>query len=845
VSFTVDRLTAEHLVDPLGLDLARPRLGWRIVDAQAGSRQAAYCLRANGWNGGRSRSGDTTDIAYPGPTGQRVEWQVEVWLDDGRSASSVPAVFEQGLATWSGDWICRPVPADAHDGNRPAALLRTGFRLASAVARARLHVTAGGLYEPWLNGARVGTDCLAPGWTDYRSRIRARTHDVTDLLQPGDNSLGVVVMDGWYAGYVGWDHLREHYGRTPVAKVELVVDLVRGEQIRVVSGPHWKGCHGPVRSGDLLGGEIYDARYEQPGWTQAGFDDSQWEHAWPDPGPAGAIVGTSCEPVRVMGEVAPVAISSGRPGSRIFDLGEQIVGWPRLTVTADPGTTVRLRCAEALDAAGELWTANLRGAACTDTYIAGASGGQAWEPRSTYRGFRYVEVTGPSDAEVTGVVAHSDIRPTGDFSCSSPDLTALWEAVRRTVRANLVSLPTDCPQRDERLGWLADAEVTLETASYFFDIGPLFAGWLADLRSGQSPAGAFPDVAPRLAHTGDGAPGWGDAGVAVPWGLWRWYGDRQVLADNIEAMARWPQWIASANPDGVWRHGRGRDYGDWLSPVETPKQLLATAWWARSCELVAASAGVLGRDDLRARAQNLLATVRAGYAREWVDLDCSPQQTGLLLGLAFGLLPDVDAARRRLVADVEEHGMTTGFQGVRHLLPQLTAAGRTDLAYAVALSEGSPGWLGMLRQGATSIWERWDAQTADPFLNSRCHAALGTIATWLHATVGGLTRHPGLVGWRRALVEPQPGGGVDWAQTTYDSRLGVYAVEWELADQVLEVYVEVPVGGEALVRVAGELAAPVAGLRTYLGRTTGLLPAGQWTVRIKQETQEQRRTLST
>jgi alpha-L-rhamnosidase len=634
-----------------------------------------------------------------------------------------------------------------------------------------------------------------------------------------------------------------------VAKVELVVDLTGGEQVRVATGPHWKGCHGPVRSGDLLGGEVYDASHERPGWTEPGYDDSQWEHAWPDPGPSGRIVDTPCEPVRVVKEVEPVAVLPGRPGKRIFDLGEQVVGWPRLTVAAVPGTVVRLRCAEALDAAGELWSANLRGAACTDTYLACAAGRQTWEPRSTYRGFRYVEVTGPPDTEVTGVVAHSDVRPTGDFSCSSPDLAALWEAVRRTVRANLVSLPTDCPQRDERLGWLADAEVTLETASYLFDVGQLFAGWLADVRSGQSPDGAFPDVAPRLAHTGDGAPGWGDAGVAVPWGLWQWYGDRQVLADNLEAMARWPEWIAAANPDGVWRHGRGRDYGDWLSPVETPKQLLATAWWARSCELVAASADVVGRDDLRRLARSLQGQVRDGFAREWADPDQSQQQTGLLLGLAFGLLPDVDAARRRLIADVEERGMTTGFQGVRHLLPQLTAAGRTDLAYAVALSEGSPGWMSMLRQGATSIWERWDARTADgfadPFLNSLCHSALGTVATWLHATVGGLTRHPGVVGWRRALVEPEPGGGVHWAQTTYDSRLGVYAVEWELVDEVLEVHVEVPVGGEALLRVAGELVAPVPGVRTYLGRTTGLLPAGRWTARVRQEFRQQRRTLDT
>ena len=829
----VDRLTAEHLVDPLGLAQPRPRLSWRVVDPRPGARQVAYRVLTADWDGGRVESTDSLDVPYAGPTAQRVVWQVQVWTDDGRSAVSAPAVFEQGLSSWAGDWICRPLPTDAHDGHRPAALLRTAFDVPGDVVRARLHATAGGLHELWLNGARVGADRLAPGWTDYRHRVRARTHDVTPLLSPGPAALGVVVTDGWYAGYVGWDRQREHYGRTPVAKVELVADLADGSQVRVVSGPHWRSCAGPIRSGDLLGGELYDARYETPGWTEAGFDDSAWDLAWPDPGPAGVIVPTPCEPVRVVGEVAPVAVRPGRPGSTVVDLGEEVVGWPRLTVDAAPGTVVRLRCAEALDAAGELWTANLRGAACTDTYVVGAEGPQVWEPRSTYRGFRYVEVTGPGS--VVGVVAHSDLRETGRFACSSADLTSLWDAVRRTVRANLVSLPTDCPQRDERLGWLADAEVTLATASYLYDVGDLCAGWLADVRSGQSPDGAYPDVAPRLVHDEDGAPGWGDAGVAIPWALWEWYADRVVLEDNLDAMARWPQWVAAHNPDGVWRHRRGRDYGDWLAPVETPKQLLATQWWARSCDLVARAAAVLDREDVRRPAAELAARVRSALAREPAPLT----QTGLLLSLVFGLARDPEAAQARLVRDVEAHGITTGFQGVRHLLPQLTAAGRTDLAYALALREEQPGWLAMLRLGATSIWERWDGRTADgfanPFLNSFCHGALGTVAEWLHATVGGLRRDTSVVGWRRALVAPEPGGGVTWAQTSYDARLGTYAVAWELAGDVLSVQVEVPVGGEAAVRLPGELLRPVHGLRTNQGRTTGVLGSGRTTVQVRQD----------
>jgi alpha-L-rhamnosidase len=741
----------------------------------------------------------------------------------------------QRAPDWSGDWICRPLPTDAHDAHRPAAHLRTEFVIDGEVAAAAVHATAGGIYELWLNGARVGTDRLAPGWTDYRHRVRAQAYDIRALLRPGTNCVGAIVMDGWYAGYVGWDRIREHYGRTPVVKAEVVVDLTDGRVVRVVTGTHWRTAAGPIRSGDLLDGELYDARYELGDWTVPGYDDSSWDLAWPDPGPAGVIVPMPCEPVRVIDEVRPVSVTAGRPGSRIVDLGEEIVGWPRLTVDAPAGSIVRLRCAEALDDAGELYTANLRAAACTDTFI---SAGQpaVWEPRSTYRGFRYVEVTGPPDATIDGVVAHTDARLTGDFSCSSADLTELWSAVRRTVRANLVSIPTDCPQRDERLGWM-DVEVTMQTASYLFDLGDFYAAWLADVRSGQCDAGAFGDVAPRLSHTRDAAAGWGDAGVAVPWGLWEWYGDRRVLTENLDAMARWPQWIAAQNPDGVWRHGRGNDYGDWLAVVESDKQLFATAWWARSCDLVARAATLLERPDVAGPAAELGRRVRSGFAREAATV--APTQTLLLLAREFGLEPWAGRADL-LLADVEANGLTVGFQGVRHLLPALTALGRADLAYALALREDQPSWLAMLRLGATTIWERWDSRTpagfANPFMNSLCHIALGTVATWLHATVGGLARDPDVVGWRRALVAPEPGGSVTWAKTSYDSRHGRYAVEWVLVGDVLDVQVEVPPECEARVRIPGELDAPVPGLRSDGAGTGGMLPAGQHRLAVRQTT---------
>jgi alpha-L-rhamnosidase len=811
---TVGRLSAEHLVDPLGLDVAVPRLSWVVCGAE---RQICFRIRVTGdreWDSGWVRSDRTVDISYGGPPLQpedRCRWTVEVEDETGARALSAPARVERMPADWAGStWICLPPPTDAHDGHRPCAHVRTVVDLPAAPVAARLHVTGGGLVEPWLNGAQVGDDRLAPGWTDYAQRVRCRSFDVTAALTAGRSAVGAVIGDGWYAGRIGWDGGRAHYGRVPVARLLLVVHLADGSVVRIGSDETWRARCGPVRAGDLLAGERYDARDALPGWAEAAYDDSGWERAWPDAGPAGALVATTCEPVRVLREV-PGQARAGRPGSWLVDLGEVIGGWPRLMVRGEPGRIVRLRCAEALEGDGSLHTANLRGAQCTDEVVL-AGGELTWEPWTTYRGFRYVEVTGAQPVAVAGVVAATDARPTGDFSCSSALLTSIWDNVRRTVRANTIGLPTDCIQRDERLGWLDDADNGFGAMTYLFDLGEFWAAWLQEVRGAQSVEGAFPDVAPRLVHLAEGAPGWGDAGVLLPWSLWQWFADRRVLEESLVSMARWPRWVLAANPDLRWRERRGHDFGDWLAPGQSaPKDVVAQAFWARSSAVAAAAARVVGRPD-RALEQ-LAAGVREAFVADHVDACgrvANGTQTAQLLALAFDLLPAAlrRGAERQLVASVEADGLRTGFLGTRHLLPALTAAGRVDLAYALALSESPPSWVHMVRSGATTVWERWDGWTiedgfANPYMNSLCHVSLGSVAEWLHATVGGLARDPSVPGWTRAVVRPLPGGGVTAGRTSYDSRSGPWSVEWELDRERLRLEVEVPVGCAATVHVSG------------------------------------------
>ncbi|HUR50405.1 MAG TPA: family 78 glycoside hydrolase catalytic domain [Acidimicrobiales bacterium] len=830
----VGRLTAEHLVDPLGLDVAAPRLSWVVEADRRTAHQRAYRVMVTGdrsWDSGWVESPRTTDIAYGGvplAPEDRCEWRLEVKDDAGAIALSDVARFERMPAEWTGTWICLPPPMDAHDANRPCVHVRTIVELPEGVSAARLHVTAGGLIEPWLNGARVGDDCLAPGWTDFARRVRCRSFDVTRQVRTGPNAVGAVIGDGWYAGRIGWEGERAHYGRIPVGRMELVVRLENGEVIRRGTDHHWKARFGPVRSGDLLGGEYYDARDALGDWAAAGYDDREWEFAWPDPGPQGTLVATPCEPVRVVSEI-PARISEGRAGSWMADVGEVVAGWTRLTFAGAPGQVVRVRSAEVLDGAADLYTANLRGAQCTDTVV--LSGERStYEPWSTFRGFRHVEITGAEPEAAVGVALSTDARPTGEFSCSSDLLNDVWAAARRTSRNLRIALPTDCIQRDERLGWLADADVGFNSANYFSDLGNFYAGWLQEVRGAQSAEGAFPDVAPRLVKTDDGAPGWGDAGVLVPWALWQWYADRRVLEESVDSMRAWPRWILQGNPDFRWRQRRGDDFGDWLAPGDTaPKDVVAQAYWARSAAVAAAACRVLDRPD--PEMEDIALRTREAFITDYVDATGrvgNGAQTAQLLGLVFELVPpDLRGpALGHLIRDVGAIGLGTGFLGVRYLLPTLTDAGEVELAYRLALSESCPSWGHMIRSGATTIWERWDSWTAEkgfanPYMNSFCHSSFGTIAEWLHSTVGGLSRDTSAPGWSRAVVRPRPGGGVTWGRTSYDSRIGRWAVDWSMSGPEMRVDIQVPCGGEATVDLPG--------------RDPAQVTSGAWSFTARQE----------
>ncbi|GII56004.1 alpha-L-rhamnosidase [Planotetraspora thailandica] len=852
-------LTCEMLETPLGLDEPFPRLSWRLRSAHRGDRQTSYRLTvALGpddladaqrliWDTGRRLSEDNV-IAYDGPPLQsstRYHWRVEVWNAEDRWSGSAHSWFETGFMhadEWQAAWIGRdpraaavmdpPEDDDRTDRTRhllPASHLRRSFDLdGRRPVRARIYASARGLYELRLNGRRVGDAELAPGWTEYHDRVLYQTYDVDELLTDGENVLGAVLADGWWSGYVGFDSRRQalHYGEAPQAIVQILLDFADGSRRWICSDESWRERSGAIKYADLLMGEYVDARDELPGWDAAGYDDSRWGAAVVLDRSTQVLQATPDRSVR-MTEELPARSVVQRPGGHfIVDFGQNMVGRVKLTIRgAERGQRVRLRHAEML-ADGELYVANLRTAEATDVYIAGGNPVEVFEPRFTFHGFRFAEITGyPGDLraeDVVGRVLHSDMPWTGEFSCSDETVTQLQSNIRWGQRGNFVSIPTDCPQRDERLGWLADAQVFLPTACRNADVSAFFARWMRDVVEAQDADGAFPDVAPKLCLDHEGAPAWGDGGVIIPWHLYRAYGDRRVLERSYQAMAAWVDHIHRHNPDLIWRHRVGQHYGDWLQVegVETPRELLATAYFARSTQIVAQAAEVLGEHADAKRYEALHAGIRDAFVNAFVDTSVDEghveggTQTGYLLALAFELMPErlVSAAVRHLVADIEARGrhLTTGFVGVSLLCPVLTEHGHADLAYALLHQDTYPSWAYSIRHGATTIWERWDGWTKErgfqsAAMNSFNHYSLGSIGEWLFGGVAGINQQPDSIAYRRLLLRPAIGGKLTWAQARQETPLGAVTCGWSIHSEVqteeVRIEVAVPPGAEATLHI--------------------------------------------
>ncbi len=859
-------LRTEYQQNPLGLDAPRPRLSWQLSYAARAVTQTAYQVRVAAstqelragrslvWDSGRVNSDESIQRPYDGPalkSGQRYYWQVRVW--DGAdmvSNWSEPAWWEMGLldaAQWRVSWI-EPALAEDRATAAPVAMLRREFQLRDEVVRARAYVTSHGLYEMYLNGRRVGDELFTPGWTSYHKRLQYQTYDVTALLRKGQNAVGVLLGDGWYR-FRG----RYAYGDLLGLLLQINITYKDGHEEVIGSDQNWKAATGPILMSEIYDGETYDARLEKPGWNQPGFADQQWSAVRVTAQRNDNLVAPAGPPVRKMEELRPVRIFQTPGGDTVADIGQNMVGWVRLKVQGPAGTTITLRHAEVLDKQGNFYTENLRQAKATDRYTLQGGGPEVFEPHFTFHGFRYVAVSGyPGELtpdSLTGIVIHSDIARTGEFETSRELVNQLQHNIEWGQKGNFLDVPTDCPQRDERLGWTGDAQVFARTAAFNRDVAGFFTKWLRDLAADQQENGSVPVVIPEVHTSSPPSAAWSDAAVIIPWTIYLSYGDERILEEQYPSMRKWVEYERQrAGDDYIWRGDP--HYGDWLAyaapssearsypGATTGKDLIATAFFAHSTDLLQRTAQLLGEQDDATRYRELLANIKSAFVREFVTPTGrvgENTQTAYALALEFDLLPKElrAAAAERLAKDVRERKhLTTGFVGTPFLCHVLTRYGYANEAYMLLNREQYPSWLYPVTQGATTIWERWDGikpdgTFQDSAMNSFNHYAYGAIGDWMYRVMAGIEVDPQAPGYKHVLIQPVPGGGFSHVKASHETMYGLVSSAWQRRDNRFELAIMLPANTHATVRLPKAHLADVMESGQALSSAKGIVSAGQ------------------
>ena len=843
-----DTTVGEFFKNPVGYSLESPTFSWKLPVGEKNAVQTAYQITVmktpDGrgeipvWDSGKVLSSQSVKVPYGGKplsSRERLYWRVRYWDADGNSSDWSDAnFFEAGLlnnSDWLAKWIFSPDPRisktvkinrPSHKNEHvadylPPTYLRKEADFGKKIKSARLYVASRGIFQFYINGKKVGNDFWGTGWTDYKTRIQTNTYDITKMLWRGKNTFGAIIADGWYSGRMSSDKKsRGFYGDRPEILAQIEVEYADGSRETVATDASWKYSFGAILYSDIYDGEAYDARREMPDWNKNGFDDS----AWKTPAEKNVEAKPLLEPRRnqpivIKDILTPVSVRKVAKGTYIFDLGQNIAGWARIKIPARYGKTVRLRFAEMLKQDGTLYTDNYRSALSEDFYTsAGGIRPDEWEPLFTYHGFRYVELSGLSDEIepqtdwVSGVVLYNDMPDTGSFFCSKPKINALQNCIRWGQRANFFSTPTDCPQRDERLGWTGDAQVFVPTAAFNMDVSAFFTKWTLDLADSAKKFGAPAAIAPAV-FGAQGNAAWADAIAICPWEIYAAFGDKKILENNYEAIAGWVEYMRKTSKDLI-RPDAG--FGDWLQPngkpnpahSDAPRDLIGTAYFVRSTDIAAKVAKILGKDADAKRFEKLADDVRAAFVKAYVSPDGtvkSDSQTAYLLTLAFDIAPETSREKifGKLVSAIARDGyrLNTGFVGTPLLNPVLTRFGRMDLAYRLANNEGYPSWIFPINQGATTMWERWNSYSHEKGfgsagMNSFNHYAYGAIGQWLYKDVAGIWRDENAPGYKNILFQPKPGGGFTFANATHETPYGTASSSWKITDGVMEWTVVIP-----------------------------------------------------
>ncbi|MGV2886723.1 family 78 glycoside hydrolase catalytic domain [Paenibacillus taichungensis] len=842
---TVSHLRCEYRINPIGLDITSPRLSWHLQSDHRNCVQSDYQIQLSRtedfaqieWDSGKKSSDQSihVELEHWVPEARtRYYYRIRAWERAGDESDwSETAYFETGFMgskdAWQAEWITVD-SSSQQDESCPR--LRTLFELKKPIASARIYVTALGLYELHLNNQRVGEAYFTPGWTSYSKRLQYQVYDVTDQLQNGQNILGAYLGDGWYKGHLGWEKKQKIYGTNAGLLLELHIHYTDGSEEHIISDRNWKSSPSAIRSSDIYMGETYDARMESE-WQDS--SSVQWSPVRVLDYSKEIIIAQENVPVTPIEQIKPIALLTTPLGERVLDMGQNMVGWVRFSIQDETGHTVELLHAEILDHQGNFYTENLRGATQCIRYTLKGAGVETYEPRFTFQGFRYVKLIGFPDEirleDFTGVVLHSNMERTGDFKSSSPLVNQLHHNILWGQKGNFVDVPTDCPQRDERLGWTGDAQMFIRTSSYLMNTAPFFTKWLRDLQADQGEDGGIPFYVPDLrsstsdgwADTNHSSAAWGDAAVICPWTIYEMYGDVRLLAEQYDSMKRWINYI-HAQGENPYLWNTGFHFGDWLGLDSKPdsyigatdKDFVATAFYAYSVSLTRKAAEVLGQAEDVTYYDNLHDNIVAAFQNEFVTPAgklAVPTQTAHVLALHFDLL-DSKARKRtidqlgKLVADAGNH-LTTGFVGTPYLNPVLSDTGHHDLAYTLLFQEDYPSWLYQVTQGATTVWEHWDGIREDGSLwsadmNSFNHYAYGAIGEWLYRYVAGINTDEQQPGFRIVHIEPKPGPGLEWVEASFETMYGSVTSNWYRRDNnEMEVRVTIPANTTGTVLLPG------------------------------------------
>lgn len=835
----VQDLTAETLTNPLSIDNPHPGFSWMLSSPQRNVMQTAYQIRVSMgkhevWNTGKVASDQSLYIIYRGEAlrpGQKYSWQVKVWDNSGRNSGwSEPATWQMGLLTpadWQAKWITPGYKEDSLEHHCP--LFRKEFSLNKKIRTATAYITAHGLYEAQINGRRIGDAYLTPGWTSYNKRLEYQAYDVAGLLRDGENAVGATLGDGWYRGHVGYDPTPNLYGKDIALLFQLHITYTDGTTATIVSDNSWKSSTGAIRSSEIYYGETIDARKAQKGWAEPGFNDKDWYGVKEEDFNKSNLIATINEPVKQHEVFKPVKIFKTKKGDQIIDFGQNLVGWVRLKVSGKAGDKIVLSHAEVMDKFGEFYTENLRSARSQDTYILSGNGEETFEPHFTWQGFRFVKVEGypgeikPGNFEA--ITLYSDMKPMGSFSCSNAMVNQLQHNIQWGQKGNFLDVPTDCPQRDERLGWTGDAQVFSRTASYNMNVKNFFSKWLKDVAADQYSSGAVPHVIPdvikRKGFEPGGSTGWSDCATIIPWNMYLAYGDKRVLENQYSSMKAWVDYMMHQSKNNLWN--TGGHFGDWLfysvnddtdgESAITNKYLIAQCFYGYSTQLLIDAAKVLGKQEDVVFYSNLLAKIKDAYQREYVTpngLISSDTQTAYVLALQFDMLPENlrQQAAARLADNIARYGdhLTTGFLGTPYLCHVLSRFGYTNVAYKLLLQETYPSWLYPVKMGATTVWERWDGIKPDstfetPTMNSFNHYSYGAIGDWMYRVVSGIDTRQDEPGYKHITIKPHRGGNFTYANADYETPYGKVSSHWKLENGNFLLDVEIPANTTATVYV--------------------------------------------